>query len=167
MKNNRILVTGSAGFIGFHLSKLLLSQGFEVHGYDGLTEYYDVSLKKERHKMLSDFSNFSNTIGMLEDKSLFENTFKNFNPDIVIHLAAQAGVRYSLENPRAYIDSNIIGTFNVMESARINNVSHLLMASTSSVYGDNNLIPFKETHKADEPLSFYGATKKSCEVLEE
>tara|TARA_B100001115_G_C15832216_1_gene415505 strand:+ start:727 stop:1737 length:1011 start_codon:yes stop_codon:yes gene_type:complete len=165
VKNNRILVTGSAGFIGFHLSKLLLSQGFEIHGYDGLTEYYDVSLKKERHKMLSDFSNFSSTIGMLEDKSLFENTFKNFNPDIVIHLAAQAGVRYSLENPRAYIDSNIIGTFNVMESARINNVSHLLMASTSSVYGANTKMPFNEYDKADMQLTIYAATKKANESM--
>ncbi len=165
MKNNRILVTGSAGFIGFHLSKLLLSQGFEVHGYDGLTKYYDVNLKIDRHKMLAEFSNFSHTIGMLEDQALFENTLNKFNPDIVIHLAAQAGVRYSLENPRAYIDSNIVGTFNVIESAQRNKVSHLLMASTSSVYGANVKMPFNEDDKADTQLTMYASTKKANESM--
>ncbi len=165
MKNKRVLVTGSAGFIGFHLSKLLLENGHIVHGYDGLTDYYDVNLKKERIKILNDFSNFTNTKGMLEDNSFFHDDFVKFSPDIVVHLAAQAGVRYSLKNPRAYIDSNIIGTFNVMEAARQNNIQHLLMASTSSVYGANSKMPFDECDKADTQLTIYAATKKANESM--
>ena len=165
MKNKRILITGSAGFIGFHLSTMLLKEGFRVHGFDGLTDYYDVSLKEKRHSMLMEFSNFSNTVGMLEDQTLFDSDFDLFKPDIVVHLAAQAGVRYSLENPRSYIDSNIVGTFNVMEAARRNEINHLLMASTSSVYGANEEMPFKESIKADTQLTIYAASKKANESM--
>ena len=165
MNKRRIFVTGSAGFIGFHLCKLLLSEGHEVHGFDGITDYYDVNLKKDRHLLLNDFSNFSYTIGMLEDHSALYDDFKNFKPDIVVHLAAQAGVRYSLDNPRAYIESNIVGTFNIMEAARQNNIKHLLMASTSSVYGANKVMPFDECHKADTQLTIYAATKKANESM--
>lgn len=161
----KILVTGSAGFIGFHLSKLLLSQNFVVHGYDGITDYYDTKLKHRRHEILSESSNFSSTVGMLEDNLLIEKQFNEFEPDIVIHLAAQAGVRYSLDNPRAYIDSNIVGTFNIMDAARRYNINHLLMASTSSVYGANEDMPFKEHEKADTQLTIYAATKKANESM--
>jgi UDP-glucuronate 4-epimerase len=164
-KNRRILVTGSAGFIGFHLSKLLLKEGFIVHGYDGITDYYDIGLKKKRLEILSEFSNFTFTVGMLEDLSLLDSDFNNFKPDIIVHLAAQAGVRYSLENPRAYINSNIVGTFNVVEAARRLNIQHLLMASTSSVYGANDEMPFNECEKADTQLTIYAATKKANENI--
>ncbi len=163
--DKRILVTGSAGFIGFHLSKLLLAEGFTVHGYDGITDYYDIDLKKKRHEILSEFPNFSFTVGMLENQSLLDTTFDEFNPQVVVHLAAQAGVRYSLENPRAYIDSNVVGTFNVMEASRRLNVSHLLMASTSSVYGANDKMPFNECEKTDTQLTIYAATKKANENM--
>jgi len=163
--NKRIFVTGSSGFIGFHLCKLLLSQGFRVHGYDGMTDYYDVTLKEKRLSILNTQSNFSFTEGMLEDSDLVNSEFQKFNADIVVHLAAQAGVRYSLKNPRAYIDSNIVGTFNIMEASRLNNIEHLLMASTSSVYGANEKMPFVESDKADTQLTIYAATKKSNESM--
>lgn len=131
----RIFITGTAGFIGFHLAKLLLSEGFVVSGYDGMTDYYDVRLKRSRHKFLGENPNFTATEAMLEDQQQIDEAINAFMPDIIVHLAAQAGVRYSLENPRAYLDSNVIGTFHVMEAARRNTVQHLLMASTSSVYG--------------------------------
>jgi UDP-glucuronate 4-epimerase len=161
----KILITGTAGFIGFHLAKLLLSSGNKVHGFDGMTDYYDVSLKQTRHKILRKFSEFSSTVAMLEDKGAIDKCFSDFKPDIVIHLAAQAGVRYSLENPRAYIDSNIVGTFNVMDAARFNSVKHLMIASTSSVYGANELMPFNESEKADTQLTIYAATKKATESM--
>ncbi len=161
----RILVTGTAGFIGFHLAKLLLAEGFIVHGYDGMTDYYDVALKQRRHQMLLQNPNFAANEGMLEDQALFDQVADDFVPDVIIHLAAQAGVRYSLENPRAYLDSNVIGTFNVMEAARRLEVKHLLMASTSSVYGANTEMPFIETEKADTPLTIYAATKKANEAM--
>lgn len=161
----RVLITGTAGFIGFHLAKLLISEGFTVHGFDGMTDYYDVSLKKRRHAMLMQNSNFSMTEGLLEDHDLLNSVADKFRPEIIVHLAAQAGVRYSLENPRAYIDSNIVGTFNVMEIARKLNVEHLLMASTSSVYGANDDMPFLETEKADTQLTIYAATKKANECM--
>jgi UDP-glucuronate 4-epimerase len=161
----KILITGTAGFIGFHLARLLLSSGFQVHGFDGMTDYYDVSLKETRHKILRQFTEFNSTLAMLEDKEAVDNCFSNFCPDIVIHLAAQAGVRYSLENPRAYIDSNVCGTFNVMDAARLNSVKHLLIASTSSVYGANERMPFNEREKADTQLTIYAATKKAGESL--
>jgi len=161
----KFLITGTAGFIGFHLSKLLLGEGHKVHGYDGMTDYYDVNLKKERHNILFKNINFSASEGMLEDYSELEKISSEFQPDIIVHLAAQAGVRYSLENPRAYIDSNIVGTFNVMEIARKLKVQHLLMASTSSVYGANVKMPFTEIEKADTQLTIYAATKKANESM--
>ena len=161
----KILVTGTAGFIGFHLSKLLLANGCQVHGFDGMTDYYDVALKQGRHDVLKESTAFSCTEAMLEDGDSFKKTADAFEPDVIVHLAAQAGVRYSLENPRAYIDSNIVGTFNVMEAAREHKVQHLLMASTSSVYGANTEMPFDECEKADTPLTIYAATKKANESM--
>jgi UDP-glucuronate 4-epimerase len=161
----KILITGTAGFIGFHLAKLLLDSGFEVLGYDGMTDYYDVNLKQERHKILLKNSNFKAIKGMLEDHDKFNSIANEFHPDIIVHLAAQAGVRYSLENPRSYINSNIIGTFNVMEAAKKLKVKHLLVASTSSVYGANTKMPFTEIQKADTQLTIYAATKKSVENM--
>ena len=162
---NRTLITGTAGFIGFHLAKLLLDEGFKVHGYDGMTDYYDVTLKQERNKILLENSNFTSTVGMLEDNEKLDDVANKFQPDVIVHLAAQAGVRYSLENPRTYINSNIVGTFNVMEVARKQKVKHLLMASTSSVYGANSKMPFTEIEKADTQLTIYAATKKANERL--
>jgi len=161
----RIFVTGTAGFIGFHLAKLLLAEGFAVAGYDGMTDYYDVQLKSRRHQHLLQNQSFAATEGMLEDQALLDRTIDSFNPDVIVHLAAQAGVRYSLENPRAYLDTNVVGTFNVMEAARRLSVQHLLMASTSSVYGANEEMPFTETEKADTQLTIYAATKKANESM--
>ena len=161
----KVLITGTAGFIGFHLARLLLAEGFRVHGYDGMTDYYDVRLKQRRHATLLQHPGFSATEGMLEDQVRFDGVADDFMPDVVIHLAAQAGVRYSLENPRAYIDANVVGTFNVMEAARRLAVRHLLMASTSSVYGANEDMPFTETEKADAQLTIYAATKKANESM--
>lgn len=163
--HKKILVTGTAGFIGFHLARLLLAEGCRVHGYDGMTDYYDVRLKQHRHASLLQSPGFSATEGMLEDQALFDHVADDFRPDVVVHLAAQAGVRYSLENPRAYLDSNIIGAFNVMEAARRLKVTHLLMASTSSVYGANADMPFTEADKADTQLTIYAATKKANESM--
>lgn len=161
----RILITGTAGFIGFHLARHLLDRGFTVHGFDGITDYYDVALKRRRHQMLLQSPGFSATEAMLEDYEALMAVTRGFAPDAIVHLAAQAGVRYSLENPRSYIDSNVVGTFNVMEAAREVQVSHLLMASTSSVYGANTEMPFAETHPADTPLTIYAATKKATEAM--
>ena len=161
----KVFITGTAGFIGYHLAKLLLDEGFAVHGYDGMTDYYDVNLKQRRHAMLLQSPNFHATTGMLENHALLDETIDTFAPDVIIHLAAQAGVRYSLENPRAYVDSNVIGTFNVMEAARRLGVQHLLMASTSSIYGANEKMPFAETDKADGQLTIYAATKKATESM--
>jgi UDP-glucuronate 4-epimerase len=161
----RILVTGTAGFIGFHLSQLLLSQGHIVGGYDGMTDYYDVRLKQRRHAMLNQHEGFSATESMLEDQEKLGDAVSSFKPDVIVHLAAQAGVRYSIDNPRAYLDANIIGTFNIMEAARSAGVQHLLMASTSSVYGANTEMPFCETERVATPLTFYAATKLANESM--
>jgi len=161
----KVFITGTAGFIGFHLAQLLLAEGFRVHGFDGMTDYYDVTLKQRRHQMLLQNPHFTMTEGMLENDALITQVTDDFAPDVIVHLAGQAGVRYSLENPRAYLDSNIIGTFNVMEVARRLKVEHLLMASTSSVYGANEDMPFAETDKADTALTFYAATKKANEAM--
>ncbi|MCR9070075.1 MAG: GDP-mannose 4,6-dehydratase [Rhodobacteraceae bacterium] len=161
----RVLITGTAGFIGFHLAKLLLAEGFRVHGYDGMTDYYDVALKRRRHAMLLQDPNFSATEGMLEDHEAFDRVADEVAPKVIVHLAAQAGVRYSLEAPRTYLDSNITGTFTVMEAARRLEVRHLLMASTSSVYGANETRPYSEDQKADTQLTIYAATKKANESM--
>ena len=160
-----ILITGSAGFIGFHLSGALLEAGWRVVGYDGMTPYYDVTLKHDRHRILSANANFRAEEGMLEDFDRLRAIALEEKPDVIVHLAAQAGVRYSLENPRAYVDANLVGTFNVMEIARELGVDHLLMASTSSVYGANEKIPFAETDKVDAPMTLYAATKKANEAM--
>lgn len=136
-----------------------------VHGFDGMTDYYDVALKQRRQELLLEHGNFSATQGMLEDDQLLLEAAEAFRPDVIVHLAAQAGVRYSIEMPRTYIDSNIVGTFNVMEAARRFDVGHLLMASTSSVYGGNEKMPFQENDKADLPLTIYAATKKANEAM--
>ena len=161
----RVFITGTAGFIGYHLANLLLDEGFAVHGLDGMTDYYDVALKQRRHQMLLQKPRFTATETMLEDKAQLDGAVDAFQPEIIVHLAAQAGVRYSLDNPRAYLDSNIVGTFNVMEAAKRHEVRHLLMASTSSVYGANAEMPYAETHKADTQMSFYAATKKATEAM--
>lgn len=161
----KVLVTGSAGFIGFHLSRLLLDEGFAVVGYDGMTDYYDVRIKQRRHQMLLQHPHFSAHEGMLEDFERLRALCMAERPDVIVHLAAQAGVRYSLENPRAYIDANIVGTFNVMECARELGVDHLLMASTSSVYGANEDMPFDELERVETQMTLYAATKKANESM--
>lgn len=161
----RVLVTGSAGFIGFHLCRLLLDEGATVHGVDGFTPYYDVQLKRDRAAILSAHPRFSQTEALLEQGDAFDRAADAFAPDVIVHLAAQAGVRHSIEAPRAYVDANITGTLVVMEAARRLAVRHLLMASSSSVYGANATQPFRETDKADLQLSFYGATKKANESM--
>ena len=158
-------ITGTAGFIGFHLAELLLQQGWRVAGFDGMTDYYDVRLKERRHAMLRQHAAFSATEAMLEDADALSAAVEAAQPDVIIHLAAQAGVRYSLENPRAYIDANVVGTLNVMECAREAEVGHLLMASTSSVYGANTEMPFDEGQKTDTSLTIYAATKKANEAM--
>ena len=161
----KVLVTGTAGFIGFHLARLLLAEGFRVQGYDGMSDYYDVRLKQRRHQILLQNPHFTATEALLEDRDTLDRVADAFQPEIIVHLAAQAGVRYSLKNPRAYIDANVVGTFNVMELARRHKVAHLLMASTSSVYGANEEMPFKETDRADTQLTIYAATKKATEAM--
>jgi UDP-glucuronate 4-epimerase len=161
----RFLVTGTAGFIGFHVAKLLTAAGHAVCGVDGMTTYYDVRLKHRRNAMLLQSPHFEFHELMLEDMDALTRVYTAFKPDIVIHLAAQAGVRYSLENPRAYVDSNIIGTFNVMELVRANAAKHFLLASTSSVYGANTRMPFVESDRTDHPLTLYAATKKATELM--
>lgn len=161
----RILITGTAGFIGYHLTELLLRNGHQVHGYDGMTDYYDVSLKRRRHQRLLQKSGFTATEALLENQHTLDSVTSEFRPDVIIHLAAQAGVRYSLEKPRTYVETNVIGTFNVLEAAKHHSVQHLLIASTSSVYGANETMPFRETEKADTQLSIYAATKKATESM--
>ncbi len=160
-----VLITGTAGFIGFHLAQLMLKEGFRVIGYDGMTPYYDVALKRHRHQILMQSPGFTCEEGMLEDMPRLQALCERERPEVIIHLAAQAGVRYSLENPRSYVESNLIGTFNVMECARTLGVEHLLMASTSSVYGANTEMPFAEVQKTETPLTLYAATKKANEGM--
>ncbi|MBB5533397.1 NAD-dependent epimerase [Rhizobium giardinii] len=161
----RYLITGTAGFIGFHLAKRLLDEGHFVTGFDGMTPYYDVRLKERRHAILARSNGFRPVIGMLEDKAALEQAAEIGDPDVIVHLAAQAGVRYSLENPKAYVDSNLTGSWNILELAKAVRPRHLLLASTSSIYGANEKIPFAETDRADEPMTLYAATKKSAELM--
>jgi len=161
----RLLITGSAGFIGFHLTRRLLADGHTVVGYDGMTPYYDVRLKQARLEILRAQPGFTPVTAMLEEAGALMRAADLAAPDVIVHLAAQAGVRYSLENPRAYIDANLIGSWNVLDVARAVRPKHLVAASTSSVYGANLRVPFAETDRADEPLSLYAATKKGMEAM--
>ena len=160
----KYLVTGAAGFIGFHISKALLARGDSVTGYDNLNEYYDVSLKHKRLDQLKEYSHFDFVKGALEDVTLVSETVRR-GFDVIIHLAAQAGVRYSLEHPETYIYSNLVGTFNIIEAAKANNISHVLFASSSSVYGANEKTPFSVDDRTDSPVTLYAATKKSNELM--
>ena len=161
----KILITGAAGFIGYHLSQRLLSQGIEVYGIDNMNDYYDVRLKKTRLSKLQQNENFSFTEGDIADKEKVEGIFKSFRPDTVMNLAAQAGVRYSITNPDSYIKSNVIGFYNILECCRHYPVDHLVFASSSSVYGGNKKVPYSEADKVDNPISLYAARKKSDELL--
>jgi len=167
MKNQfeKVLVTGAAGFIGFHLSRHLLAKGVEVIGIDNLNPYYDVRLKTSRLELLSDFDGFSFYKLDLADKTKTEKLFQDIHFDLVVHLAAQAGVRYSIKNPHAYIESNLVGFINVLEGCRNSRVNHLVFASSSSVYGANTRMPFSVHHNVDHPVSLYGATKKANELM--
>lgn len=166
MNNKKvILVTGSAGFIGFHLSYRLLSEGCRVIGLDNINDYYDPKLKKDRLKILEPFPNFAFHRIDLQDRSRMEDLFANHSFDTVVHLAAQAGVRYSLENPYAYIESNITGFTTVLEGCRATGANHLVFASSSSVYGANAAMPFSVHHCVDHPVSLYAATKKANELM--
>ncbi|EKN71123.1 NAD-dependent epimerase [Schinkia azotoformans] len=162
---NPILVTGSAGFIGFHLSKRLLDEGFSVVGLDNLNEYYDSKLKIDRLTILKNTPNFTFIKGSIENLELLESLFEQYNFPIVVHLAAQAGVRYSLENPHQYIQSNLVGFTNILECCKKWKVEHLLYASSSSVYGNNKKTPFSIEDRVDYPVSIYAATKKANELM--
>ena len=161
----KILITGSSGFIGFHLSKLLLEKGLQVVGIDNMNDYYDQQLKEDRLKQLKERENFSFFQIDLKDKENLDELFKKEKFDYVINLAAQAGVRYSITNPYAYVDSNLIGFINILEACRKYPIKHLLYASSSSVYGGNKVAPFSTEHNVDHPVSLYAATKKSNELM--
>lgn len=161
----RFFITGTAGFIGFHLAKRLLDDGHTVLGYDGITPYYDVDLKRRRHAILAEKSGFTAVEAMLEDASALEAAVERAAPDIIIHLAAQAGVRYSLEKPHAYATANLVGMVNMLELCRAVKPRHFLFGSTSSVYGMSDKPEFVETDTTDRPVSLYAATKKSGEVM--
>lgn len=171
--NKTILITGAAGFIGSFLAKALLenNSGIKIIGYDNLNDYYDVKLKEERLRMLSEFENFVFVKGDLADRERMEDVFQKYHPKIVVNLAAQAGVRYSITNPEAYLESNLIGFFNILECCRHSNdnekegVEHLVYASSSSVYGLNKKVPYSTEDKVDNPVSLYAATKKSNELM--
>lgn len=167
LNNKTILVTGSAGFIGFYLTKRLLEEikKVKVIGFDSVNDYYDVSLKEWRLEQLSKYDNFTFAKGNLADKELVNKVFKEYKPSVVVNLAAQAGVRYSIDHPDVYIESNIIGFYNILEACRYNPVEHLVYASSSSVYGGNTKVPFSTDDKVDNPVSLYAATKKSNELL--
>ncbi|WP_237155654.1 NAD-dependent epimerase [Oryzibacter oryziterrae] len=161
----RFLITGTAGFIGFHLARRLLQDGHFVVGFDGMTPYYDVRLKEGRHALLQRSNGFKAVIGQLEDVDALKRAADLAEPEVIVHLAAQAGVRYSLENPKAYVESNLVGSWNILELAKAFEVKHLMLASTSSVYGANEKVPFAEADKTDEPLTLYAATKKAMEAM--
>ncbi|MGF7185309.1 UDP-glucuronate 4-epimerase [Desulfitispora alkaliphila] len=159
------LITGGTGFIGFFLSKKLLEQGCRVIGIDNLNDYYDVNLKHTRLELLKPFEKYTFIKSDISDKEVLMKTFEEYKPNVVVNLAAQAGVRYSLENPDAYIQSNTIGFYNILEACRHNPVDHLVYASSSSVYGANKKVPFEEVDFVDNPVSLYAATKKSNELM--
>ena len=161
----KIFITGSSGFIGFHLTKKFLDKGFKVCGYDSMNNYYDTKLKKSRLNVLKKYKNFKFVKNNIENYKILKAIIIKFKPKIIIHLAAQAGVRYSLKNPDAYLQSNIIGTFNIIKIANIIKTKHLIIGSSSSVYGANKKFPFQEIDKTDHQISFYAATKKSTENL--
>ena len=164
-KKNVYFITGAAGFIGFYLSKRLLEAGMEVIGLDNMNDYYEVSLKEERLRILNELPGFTFIKGDLADKEMIMDIFKKYQPDVVVNLAAQAGVRYSIDNPDAYIQSNLVGFFNILEGCRFYPVKHLVYASSSSVYGGNTKVPFSVEDQVDKPVSLYAATKKSNELM--
>jgi len=159
------LVTGSAGFIGFYVCQRLLAEGWRVIGVDSVSDYYGVTLKQKRQSMLLQSAEFKAINDKIETPDLIMSLFAEFKPDLVVHLAAQAGVRYSIENPRSYLEANINGTFEILEAARAHPPAHMLLASTSSAYGANTQMPYSETDKADHQVSFYAATKKATENM--
>ena len=160
-----VLVTGAAGFIGFHLTIKLIRSGYRVVGFYDMNNYYEVSLKEARLKILNEFPAFTFRKGNLKDYELLKKIFSEFKFDYVVNLAAQAGVRYSIKNPQAYMDSNLQGFLNILEACRHNSVEHLVYASSSSVYGANKVLPFSVTHNVDHPISLYAATKKANELM--
>lgn len=161
----RFLITGTAGFVGYHLAARLLADGHQVTGFDAVTDYYDVKLKEARLAKLGESASFRFVKGLLEDQSALKRAADLAEPEIIIHLAAQAGVRYSIDHPRTYIDSNLTGSWAVLELAREIQPKHLLLASTSSVYGANTDMPFDERQKADTQMSLYASTKKAMETM--
>ena len=165
MQKNIAFVTGAAGFIGFHVSKKLLEKGWRVIGFDCMSDYYDVSLKQERERILKESNNYISIHEKLETPEVLLEIFRDHEPSLVVHLAAQAGVRYSLEEPRSYLDSNVIGTYELLEAARAYPPRHVLIASTSSAYGATQELPYHETQKSDQQISFYAATKKATESI--
>ncbi len=161
----RYLVTGSAGFIGFHLARRLLDEGHVVVGYDAVTPYYDQRLKHARHAILGKYGQFTPIVARLEDVDSLRRAGDLAEPDFIVHLAAQAGVRYSIDHPRCYTESNVVGSFNILELSRALKPRHLLLASTSSVYGANEVTPFREDDRTDHPLSYYASTKRAMEGM--
>ncbi len=160
----KVLVTGSAGFIGFHTSKALLERGDQVVGVDNFNKYYNKKLKEDRNKILEEYNNFSLYRGDIKNLNFVKKVFKE-DIDKVCHLAAQAGVRYSLENPHVYIQSNVVGFTNLIEQAKENNVDNFVYASSSSIYGNNDKVPFSEKDRVDQPISLYAASKKADELI--
>jgi UDP-glucuronate 4-epimerase len=161
----KILVTGGAGFIGYHLTRRLIEQGDQVCGLDNMNDYYEVNLKQDRIKLLEGHANFTFIKAEIADRKKMSDIFTGEKFDIVVNLAAQAGVRYSLKNPYSYIDSNIVGFTNILEGCRHNHVAHLVFASSSSIYGMNAKIPFSVSHNVDHPVSLYAASKKANELM--
>lgn len=161
----KLLITGAAGFIGYHVSMKLLNESYQIIGIDNLNDYYDISLKQSRLETLNKNPNFTFLKADIKDKVAIDSIFETYKPTHVLNLAAQAGVRYSIENPYAYLDSNLIGFLNILEACRANPVKHLLYASSSSVYGGNKVAPFSTNHNVDHPVSLYAATKKSNELM--